>query len=217
MSDTNENLEVRDINLIIESQYCDKTFKKLTNSSYNKECMKSSSTKKLQQTLREKLEKEIEESDKVERILNDILDELIKPGVKGGIKGRKFNELIRIEIEKMKLDKERFTVTFEHKVEEGENPDWLIEDKVTGKKMVGMNQLDLWTGGEQYNRGDKYVIQQKDISKQSKEKIVAVVCNKKKIAKKGTKIYNLFNIGFKNNTLCYIKGLKKIINEFFEI
>jgi hypothetical protein len=76
-----------------------------------------------------------------------------------------------------------------------------------------MNQLDLWTGGAQLNRGFKYLIDNKHNT--DKSKLLCVICNYKKFINNKNKIYKLFEVGFLNNTLCYIKNIEKIINEFF--
>ena len=48
-------------------------------------------------------------------------------------------------------------------------------------------------------------------------KTVCVVCKKAIITNKDTKCYKIFKTGFENKTLCYLKGLKEIINDFFKI
>ncbi len=77
-----------------------------------------------------------------------------------------------------------------------------------------MNSLDLWNGGQQLNRGYKYLIDNKHNTDNSK--LLCVICNHIQFK---TKTYNkktkLFEIGFKNNTLTYIKNIKEIINNFF--
>ena len=84
-----------------------------------------------------------------------------------------------------------------------------------------MNQLDIWKGGQQINRGYKYL----DIHKQVKEdnnevsqshiKLVCVVCNDIQFKSTQNKAYKLFEIGFTKNTLCYLKNLQHIIHAFF--
>jgi len=44
-------------------------------------------------------------------------------------------------------------------------------------------------------------------------KLVCVICNKVKINKK-TKVFELFNIGFASDKLCYLSDVKLIILEF---
>jgi hypothetical protein len=120
----------------------------------------------------------------------------------------------------MKLDPDRFEVIFEKQCascQTTERPDWYVLEKNTSKVIIGMNQLDLWGGGQQHNRGSKYLLDNKINT--DKSKLLCVVCNKTKfdICKKRTlpKSYKYFEIGFTNNTLCYIKNLNNIINNYF--
>lgn len=76
-----------------------------------------------------------------------------------------------------------------------------------------MNQLDLLGGGQQLNRGSKYLINNKINTENSK--LLCVVCNKIKFSSNKNKVFKLFEIGFTNNTLCYLKNLPNIINEYF--
>jgi hypothetical protein len=94
-----------------------------------------------------------------------------------------------------------------------EIPDWYILEKSTSKVIIGMNQLDLWSGGAQSNRGFKYLIDNKHNS--DKSKLLCVICNYIKFNNNKRKAYKLFEIGFLNDILCYIKNIEKIINEFF--
>lgn len=65
-----------------------------------------------------------------------------------------------------------------------------------------MNQLDLWRGGAQINRGYKYIVNNKYNSRDIK--MICVICNDVDIKSKN-KIYEIFNIGFRDKTLTYIK------------
>lgn len=140
---------------------------------------------------------------------------LIPAGTKGVIRGNRFNKIIKEEIINMELDKERFEICFEKMCETRittENPDWYILEKSTGKVIIGMNQLDLWGGGQQSNRGSKYLIN--NIYNTEKSKLLCVVCNDYTNKSKNN-TYKLFEIGFTNNTLCYLKNIKQIIVSYF--
>ena len=76
-----------------------------------------------------------------------------------------------------------------------------------------MNQLDLWGGGQQLNRGSKYIENNKHNNENSK--LLCVVCNEIQFKSKKNKAYKLFEMGFKNNTLCYLNNLKNIITAYF--
>ena len=92
-------------------------------------------------------------------VCNKIARELlvIPPGTKSHIRGYRFNQIIKKEIQKclrkLKLDKDVvFEVEKKH-CKFHEIPDWVI---TKGKKtLVGYNQISLFGGGHQLNRGSK--------------------------------------------------------------
>lgn len=134
------------------------------------------------------------------------------------IRGNKFNFIVKETINNLRLDGSRFDICFERQNElykMSEIPDWYIMEKSTNKIIIGMNQLDLWNGGQQSNRGSKYLIENKINT--NKSKLLCVICNKIKFVNNTNKTYKLFETGFSNNTLCYIKNIGSIINQFFDI
>jgi len=76
-----------------------------------------------------------------------------------------------------------------------------------------MNQLDLWGGGQQINRGSKYLIDNKNNT--NKSKLLCVICNKITFTSNKNKAYTLFEIGYLNDTLCYINNIETIIKKYF--
>jgi len=78
-----------------------------------------------------------------------------------------------------------------------------------------MNQLDLWNGGHQINRGFKYIENNKHNTDNSK--LLCVICNDIYFKTNKNKIYKLFKIGFENNTLTYLNNLGNIINSYFNL
>jgi hypothetical protein len=122
---------------------------------------------------------------------------------------------VKETIENLKLNTERFEICFEKqyiKFITSEIPDWYIVEKSTGKVIIGMNQLDLVGGGQQLNRGYKYLIDNKYNTINSK--LLCIICNyiQFKTYNKKTK---LFEVGFKNNTLSYLHNINFIIDNFF--
>lgn len=133
------------------------------------------------------------------------LPKLIPAGTKGAIRGNKFNKIVQEFIENLNLDNDKFRIRFERKCghcDTEEIPDWYISEKSTHKVIIGMNQIDLWSGGQQTNRGSKYLMGNKINTDTSK--LLCVVCNNEKITNTSNKTYKLFDIGFRNNTLCYL-------------
>jgi len=204
------------INNRIDKEFCDNTINKLTDTYLLNEYKECKSVKNEIQKLELILEKYNINIKTKELILNDYILELIPAGTKGVIRGNKFNKIVKENIDNLKLNNERFEICFEKQCQiciTSEKPDWYILEKSTNKVIIGMNQLDLWGGGQQSNRGSKYLINNKYNT--DKSKLLCVVCNKIKFTNTKNKAYKLFEIGFQNNTLCYVKNIESIINKFF--
>ncbi len=213
----NETQKINNINSRIKLEFCIDICNQLKDINLidtYKECL---SVKNKIKKLISILEKNKIEDDKIKLITNDFLFDLIPAGTKGVIKGNKFNKIIKNKIEAMNLDKTRFEICFEKINKDyitSEIPDWYIIENNTKKIIIGMNQLDITSGGQQLNRGYKYLIDNKHNTEKSK--LLCVICNYIQFKKnnKGTK---LFEIGFLNDTLTYIKNLENIIKNFFNI
>lgn len=204
------------INERISKEICNDTIKALS----DKECLEKykecDSLKKNVLTLTNVLEKNNIDEDKRKKITDDYLLSLIPPGLKGVIRGNKFNESVKNEILSLNLDTELYKVEFESKCSEydtSEIPDWFVLEKASKKVMIGMNQLDLWGGGQQINRGSKYIMTFPDNSE--KIRLVCVIANPITLTSEKNKAFKLFQKGFEQNTLCYLKNLKTIIELFF--
>ena len=213
----NNNKVIENINKRINNEICFDTLNKLKDENLMEYYKNSNSVKKeiiiLQNILKQnKINEDVET-----KILNEYLIHLIPAGTKGVIRGNIFNKIVKQSIENLNLDNDRFEICFEkqcilHITEE--IPDWYILEKLTDKIIIGMNQLDLWNGGQQTNRGSKYLIDNKNNTEKSK--LLCVVCNKINFVSNKNKAYKLFEIGYLNNTLCYVKNIKNIINNFFD-
>ena len=205
------------INERINQEICYETLNQLKDDvlidSY-KECFSvKNKVKKLHNILDKYTNKDI-----TEQIINEYLLELIPPGTKGVIRGNIFNNIVKKYILNLKLNLEKFEVCFEKKCKHNlttEVPDWYICEKETNKTIIGMNQLDLWSGGQQLNRGFKYIENNKHNNEYCK--LLCVVSNKIQFKSKNNKAYKLFEIGFENNTLCYLNNLNNIINLYFNL
>ena len=159
---------------------------------------------------------EFNDEETIQKIIEKYLLELIPAGTKGVIRGNKFNAIVKKYITKLSLDTDRFEICFENKCEghfTTEIPDWYILEKSTNKILIGMNQLDLWGGGQQLNRGSKYI----ENNNNENSKLLCVVCNEIQFKSKKNKAYKLFESGFENNTLCYLNNLQNIITSYFNI
>lgn len=212
----NNTINLDYINNRINKEICYDTINKLKDTYLINEYKECKSVKNKIKKLELILEKYNIETKKKELILDDYLLELIPAGTKGVIRGNKFNSIVKNTINNLKLDDKRFKICFEKQCKScitTEIPDWFILEKLTGKVIIGMNQLDLWGGGQQINRGSKYLINNKNNTKKSK--LLCVVCNKIQFISNKNKAYKLFEVGYSNDTLCYIKNIKIIINKYF--
>ncbi len=84
----------------------------------------------------------------------------VQPGVKANVRGLRLNALVEAELRAAFDDDAKFDLQLEkhHPVATTfERPDWTVENTETGKLIIGMNQMDFWSGGHQRNRGSKYL------------------------------------------------------------
>ena len=208
--------DINEINDRIINEICYNTINELSDNKLINEYKKCKSVIKEIKLLENILLKYVDNS-----IIYDIIDEyiynIIPAGTKGVIRGNKFNYIVKNYIKKIQLDIERFDIFFEKKCNlylTTEIPDWYILDKTSNRIIIGMNQLDIWSGGQQLNRGYKYIDDNKHNTNNSK--LVCVICNKIQFKNKN-KAYKLFEIGFRNNTLCYLNNLENIIKSYFQL
>ena len=215
MTEPKIKLVIEDINNRIKQEICYKTVEELTDSKLMCEYKECNSVKNEITTLSDVLGKYTDAETK-QKIIQEYLLQLIPAGTKGVIRGNKFNRIVKRFIIELELDVDRFEIRFEKKCDDhftSEIPDWYILEKSTNKIIIGMNQLDLTSGGHQLNRGYKYLIDNKHNNENSK--LLCVICNEIQFKSNKNKSYNLFEIGFTNNTLCYLKNLENIITSYF--
>lgn len=204
------------INERINNEFCENTYHALSDEKLIDEYKQCISVKNNIQIILNILEKHNINDTTKNNIINDYLLKLIPAGTKGVIRGIKFNHMIKNKIMQFKLDETRFEISFEQMCKTHithEIPDWYILEKETNKIIIGMNQLDLWSGGQQSNRGSKYLLD--GTMNTDSQKLLCVVCNKITFKNTNTKAYKLFSVGYNNNTLCYLNGLRMIIMNFF--
>jgi hypothetical protein len=204
------NLEY--INKRINDEYCHSTFLQVND--LMDEYKKCPSVKSNISLFEQLLDKHHVSPDTKSAMVLEWFPNLIPAGTKGVKRGNKFNEIVKKEILSFGLDSNQFEIQFEKKNDlypTNEKPDWYIFNKQTKKAVIGMNQLDLWSGGAQSNRGAKYVMESKS---SDSYRLLSVVCNKIQFEKETKKEFQLFKKGFENNTLCYLKNLKSIVTNF---
>jgi hypothetical protein len=208
---------IDEVNAKIKKDICYESIDKLSDTNLMPEYKSCGSVKKEIIRLSDILGKYIDDDTK-QKIIDEYIPQLIPAGTKGVIRGNKFNKIVKEHIIMLNLDKDRFEIFFEKKCSiynTTEIPDWYILDKSNNKVIIGMNQLDLWSGGHQTNRGSKYIDNMEHNSNNSK--LLCVVCYEIQFKSDKNKAYKLFEKGFENNTLCYLNNISNIINLYFSI
>jgi len=205
------------INKRILNEYCIDTYNKLTDENLMQEYKNCNSVKKSIHTLSFILDKHDTISNNTKHdILQKYLLNLIPPGTKGVIRGNYFNRIVKNKIESFQLNSSIYEIAFEKNclfISSSEIPDWYIRNKITNKTIIGMNQIDLWSGGHQLNRGEKYIMNDAFMNS-TNVKLLCVVCKKIKVKSKNNKIFKIFKRGFERNTICYLNNLENIIREY---
>ena len=210
-------ISIDELNTKIKEDICHETIEKLCDAKLMPEYKECDSVKNEITRLSNILGKYIDD-DTRQKIIDEYLPQLIPAGTKGVIRGNKFNKIVKEHIKLLNLDKDKFEVCFEKKCsihDTTEIPDWYILDKINSNVLIGMNQLDLWSGGHQTNRGSKYIFNNEHNS--SNSKLLCVVCYEIQFKSNKNKAYKIFEKGFENNTLCYLNNLNNIINMHFVI
>jgi hypothetical protein len=217
MSKTNKN-ELEKINKKINDTICYDIIDKLEDHNLIDIYSEQNSVKKNIETLKNILNKHVPQ-DISSNIIKEYTTHLIPAGTKGVIRGIFFNKYIKEKLEdilnrvpnnlELKFEKEH------EKFPTDEIPDWYLYDKQTNKIILGFNQLDLWNGGHQTNRGSKYILDENKHTKN--QKTLCVICNDIKIKSTKNKPYKFFNIGFEKDRLCYTNGLEDVIIKYFDI
>ena len=159
--------EIDIINKRIQKEVCLHTIEKLNDIQLLDKYKNSISVKKKITYLESILTKYNLENNIMQNIISDYTPALIPPGTKGVIRGHQFNLIVKNIINNMNLDNTKFQIKFEKKCNlylTHEIPDWYILEMNTNKLIIGMNQLDIWSGGHQINRGFKYIINNKYIA-----------------------------------------------------
>lgn len=142
-------MDIEYINKRISMEICYNSINKLKDENLLNRYKQYNSVKNKIDILKDILTKYSIDSQISESIINDYLINLIPPGTKAVIRGVFFNEIVKQTILDMNLNK-KYDIFFEKqcpKFNTFEKPDWYILDKNTDKIIIGMNQLDLWSGG----------------------------------------------------------------------
>jgi len=176
----------------------------------NKEYLQTKSMR-AQEKILEKLLKKYNINNNL--LLNDILIHHVKPSVKAVVRGLKFNTIVKNYIINIRISPDCI-VCFEKSVENNpivNKPDWFIMKN--GKYLIGYNQIDLFNGGHQLDRGNLYVVENNNTDNM---RYINVVAFEPKMSKRESKAQRIYNIGFSKKNICLLHNLRSIIEDFLD-
>ena len=184
------------------------------------------SVKKTVQHLYDVLKKHDVDHGRARCIIRNMLPMVVPPGTKSKLKGDILNSIVKSELYKIYrgLDSNRFILCFEQKCHGlQEIPDWYLEDTINNRKLVGYNQMDLWTGGHQVNRAGKYILDEtfhKRLARQN-IRLVCVVCSRAPLIdmrrRRLSKVQQIVKTGINKSILFYPKNIKSAVQEFCSV
>lgn len=145
------------------------------------------------------------------KIIDKLTYQFIPSGTKGVFRGNKFNKIIE---NKLKETFPQLDISVEGKeIGITEKYDFKITD---GQKiLIGMNQIDFWSGGHQINRADKYITIGRKFN--DEKKFICVIADFIKINSLKNKAMQIVAEGLIEEIIFYPKGLIKFVEKFFNL
>ena len=221
------NTELENLNKIINEQYSENIANELSDSSLMELYLNSNSTVEKNNKVSNYIEQLLynyknmnpsEFTNYKKQTITNLTTLMIEPGTKGAIRGNKFNKLVK---EKISTIKEKYAniidISFETYLKNDdskERPDFVIYNKINNKYIIGMNQVDLWNGGQQLNRASNYLDNSKN---NDNKKFLCVIANKYECKNTKSKSFKLIKYGFDNERICYIDHIENVMLKFFNM
>jgi len=154
----------------------------------------------------------------LDSLMTDLLPFITPVGAKSNAHGHAFNKIVCQEIQKICAKKKylNFTAEYKHKMFH-ERLDWIITNKKTNNTICGYNQIDLWSGGHQLNRGSKYVLDDHLHTRLKRRglTLVNIVLDGPQRLNKNTKVFKIISHGVKKNRLFTLSSFKEFLNKMF--
>ena len=152
----------------------------------------------------------------IDKVMIDLIPFIVPVGAKSNARGHAFNKIVCEELRRICSKKKylTFVAEYNHKLFH-ERLDWMIINTKTNQNICGYNQIDLWSGGHQLNRGSKYVLDD-HLHKRLKLKklsLVNIVLDGPVSLRKNTKVFKIVSHGVKNNRLFTLSMFKKFLNK----
>lgn len=152
-----------------------------------------------------------QDESQVQAVLSVVMNYVIPAGTKGVVRGLEFNKIVKTILEKnLRNNMEPF---FEKKCpfyETTEIPDWWIYCKENNKYVIGYNQMDLWKGGAQRNRANRYLSDDFHTSLPENVNILCVIASPI-MFKQSNPQYQIFQKALEEKRLCSVSRIVETI------
>ena len=151
---------------------------------------------------------------KITTIVRDLIAVSIPAGTKGCIRGNMFNKIIFDKIQKQYGNPKLYEIgreTRPNDIMTDEIPDWWVRNLTTNRIVVGFNQIDLWNGGAQINRGAKYLRMEIEGARH-----LCVVNDRVILGKPTSKKYAMLRRGMLSGIICFPKQLTQSIETMLQ-
>lgn len=167
--------------------------------------------------IRRQLEDVMSIPNDVDVVMEVITPFLVQAGVKGVVRGLELNQLVKKRLEDH-FQHPTYFIRFKQMCPDyitSEKPDWWIKNNETGRCVIGFNQIDLWSGGAQCNRGDKYLSHHFHEVAPPHVRILSVVCSALPDGK-GT-YFDKVRMAFSMKRLCHTGAMLETINNLLAL
>lgn len=146
-----------------------------------------------------------------------LLPWIVPAGTKSKIRGDRFNEIVAREVRRWAKRIPGCVFKREHKHRcFDEIPDWIVERD--GKTLAGFNQISLFGGGHQVNRGNKYVLDDAFHDRLSPEN-VRMICVVKDVPRasggRSSKAVKILERGLEKRRIYGVAGVRRLLDEYF--
>lgn len=198
-------MNVEEVNKQIKRNICFNTIYRLSDEvlllNFKKTISGHRIVSNLTEILKEKDQYELED------IIDKHLSKFISNQTKSQVRKKCFDTIVNETIDNLHLNRNCFEIRMKE-----DNADWLIRELGTNKILLGINSIDIWKNHYRFKKGYDCVYRKPEYPN---EKTVCVIASFIHFQNDKRKTFQMFEKGFNENSLCYLKNLHNIIRKYF--
>lgn len=209
--------QVMELKHIVQKTFDPQVWTSLSDENLRGLFMEQKSSKKRMDLARKQIRSVLLDEDMIGSLMSVLEDHFLSPGMKGVVRGNEFNRIVK-HILSDNFDHFHYELFFETECRAfhtPEKPDWWIHCKTTDRYVIGFNQVDLWTGGAQTNRRNKYLSESFHKEASTNVSMLCVVCAPMTatLLQTNSKHFEMIYGSFQQNRLCYTGALLETIQK----